>query len=192
MKANANFLKVILLMFTLIMASCDGEDGAIGPQGEQGIQGPAGTDGQDGTNGVDGNANVIVSDWIATDFSANAAIGSSFSVMNNNITEENINSAAILVYGRLSLGSQVAPWPYLVGIAGTSNSRLYNYFIPSPTDGELILNARVIDGSAIIFDDFSEIRYVIIPASTTTSKNATIDLEKMDYYEVMDYLGFNY
>jgi len=72
-------------------AGQDGEAlGVPGPQGDQGPAGQDGADGQDGTNGQDGadgqdgedgNANVIVSDWIDTEFLTTPATFSSINVL---------------------------------------------------------------------------------------------------------------
>lgn len=78
MKAITNLVKgMMIVMVSLLIFSCsDGEDGAIGPAGQDGVNGVDGTNGTDGSNGADGvdgeggppgTANVIYSDWIATD-----------------------------------------------------------------------------------------------------------------------------
>ena len=101
---------------SMLLVYCSPEDGLTGPQGpegEQGIQGeqgpqgqagPQGEPGQDGNDGQDGNANVIASTWIPTVFGTAEVLESSFDVVDEKITQEILDSALILAYGKSSTG----------------------------------------------------------------------------------------
>ena len=106
MKTNVLSFKVLLpMVLSMALAiSCspdDGADGAVGPQGPQGEQGVAGPQGEQGEQGEPGTANVIYSDWIASEFGSLAAAEQSEQLLVSlGLGEFNISNDLLLVYGR--------------------------------------------------------------------------------------------
>ena len=172
------FLKTKYLVLALITTFCfscsDGEDGIDGANGLQGEQGIPGIDGEDG------NANVIVSDWIPSEFSTTATTRSIFEIEDPALTVDIADTAVIYVYARAGSSD-------VIGIPFTFSNRSY-YFAVIPTQNELRIIAGSIDGSNEFFNiDFNAVRYVIVPASTSaseTSKQASIDYS--DYNAVKE------
>ncbi|WP_171036983.1 collagen-like protein [Maribacter algarum] len=163
-----------------------GPQGDQGPAGQDGADGQDGTDGQDGADGQDGNANVIVSDWIATQFSVTPFNISAFVI---NVPEININGA-ILVYGKNTNGN-ISPIPHEVGV------ERYTYYVvpgsgsfPNITPNKMGFVGETTNASDVIFDYFEEVRYVNIPPPP--SGKSAIDFNKMTYEEVMDYFALEY
>lgn len=217
--SKMNFKYVLIVMASAAIFSCSkAEDGAIGPigpagaigqtgvagpegpagadglnggqDGADGVNGTDGADGQDGADGADGNANIIVSEWIVTEFSATASSFSSFEIIPATLN----TNGAILVYGRLvsDPGSDfIVPFPY-----ENANER-YSYLV-DPSEGtfpniqfaDIRFTAHSVDGSDEIFEKISEVRYVNIPPQP--SGKSTIDFNKMTYEEVMDHFEMEY
>lgn len=103
--------KILLLsMLSIFLVACsaeDGQDGTIGPQGAQGEQGIPGSDGQNGEQGPEGEqgepgtANVIYSEWFASEFANNINLSvDSFTVEVPGFTDEILEKGLLLVYGR--------------------------------------------------------------------------------------------
>ena len=175
---------MVVMTLAIIMTACspeDGEDGAVGPAGPQGQQGPPGPQGDQGEPGEDGNANVIASDWIPEEFSDVATTVTSFDVMDTTIDQSILDSGVVLSYGRLT--SSVIEIPF------TFSNR--TYYIALFADGRIRFIGRSVDGAAETFGDLTDVRYVIIPSSTS-SKNPGVDFTKMTYHEVMDHFGLDY
>ncbi|NJB37876.1 collagen-like protein [Croceivirga sp. JEA036] len=178
-----NFRLLMMMLSAVLVISCsaeDGEDGAIGPQGPQGEQGIQGAPGQDGTDGEDGNANIMASDWIASDFPTESSNYGSFSVNDTAITQNALDTWVILAYGKSGT--------YIVMLPDGIENDTYGFSLQIET---IIFEAYTDDGTASVFDRFQEFRYVMIPASMA-GKGSPIDFSKMDYYELMDYLGLEY
>lgn len=192
--SKIKFKYVLIVLVSMAFFSCsDGEDGdigPIGPAGPAGVNGIDGVEGVDGTDGEDGNANVIISDWIDTEFLANPGTFSFFEV---DAPDMNTNGA-IFVYGKLvsDPGSDfIAQIPY------ESFNESYGYLVdpgegtfPNITFTKIRFTARSVDGSDEVFERFSQVRYVNIPPAST-GKSA-INFEKMTYEEVMDHFGLEY
>lgn len=88
MKNPNNKVKyAILLMVTVLIISCSGEDGEMGP---------AGTDGKDGADGKDGNANVAT---VLVENSSFIKGNKKFPI--DAITQNILNDGAVLVYMRI-------------------------------------------------------------------------------------------
>ncbi len=184
MKTKMNFLSMAVMVLAILMTACspeDGEDGAVGPAGPQGEQGPPGPEGPQGETGDDGNANVIASDWIPEEFSDVATSVTSFDVMDTTIDQSILDSGVVLSYGRLT--SSVIEIPF------TFSNR--TYYIALFADGRIRFIGRSVDGGSETFGDLTDVRYVIIPSSTS-SKNPGVDFTKMTYHEVMDHFGLDY
>lgn len=169
MKNKMKFLTYGIFVLFLGFASCNGEDGAMGPAGQNGV------------DGQDGNANVIASDWIATDFSTTASRMSTFEITDSNITAENVDNAAVLAFGKSFLGIAISV-PFVF------NNKSY-YYALIPNNNKIRFIGAAADGSTSeIFGDISEVRYVIIP-STANKGGKKRDFTKMSYEEVMDYFN---
>ncbi len=185
MKTLVVFSRMAVMLLAIVMTACspeDGEDGAVGPIGPQGEQGPPGPQGPQGETGEDGNANVIASDWIPEEFSDVSTSLTSFDVMDTNIDQSILDSGLVLAYGRESLTT-------VLGIPFTFSNK--TYYTALFADGRIRFIGRSVDGSGAFFSDLTDVRYVIIPSSTS-SKNAGLDFTKMSYHEVIYYFGLTY
>lgn len=203
-----NFLKmnlkyVIIVMASAAIFSCSKDEGPIGPAGAIGQTGPAGpagadglnggvdgADGADGQDGADGNANVLVSDWIPTEFSTTPSNFSFFEIVPATLNTNGV----VLVFGRLvsDPGSDfIVPFPY-----ESSNER-YSYLVdpaqgtfPNIQFADIRFTAQTTDGSDKMFTRISEVRYVNIPPQL--AGKSTIDFTTMTYEEVMVYFELDY
>lgn len=163
------FKLTTVIVLSLFIFSCEGEDGPTGsegPQGEQGEQGETGT------------ANVIYSDWIDSEFPLDImSTHDTFEVEATEITEEILNSGVVLVYGKSNVGANVFGLP-LVRLNVS-----YNYNI---VPNALNITVESLDGNNIGATSFSSYRYVIIPSGVAvTSKNtSTKDYTQMSYEDI--------
>lgn len=175
----------------------DGQDGEAlgvpGPEGEQGPQGPAGSDGEDGAQGPagpqgeqgeTGTANVIYSDWIASEFPA--SINSDFDqweMFAPELTQEIHDTGVILVYARK--GTLIYPVP--VTFFGTVDEN-WNFRLLDINDTLIAIRVNSTDGGNIgepfLNGDF---RYILIPGGVAASGKSSIDFSKMSYDEVTAY-----
>ncbi|WP_273568793.1 hypothetical protein [Maribacter halichondriae] len=188
MKIAKRLFSVLFIACLITACSKDGNDGAIGPQGPQGEQGPAGPQGSDGADGETGTANVIFSPWITSGFNEPIATeNANFSIDAPEITQEVIDSGAILVYGRDSDG-QVFALP--VTLHNTSTDESYHFTFDDP--GSLEISVSEINGDDLdnLFID-DAFRYVIIPGGNPTSGKAasSINYYKMTYEELAAHFG---
>jgi len=182
-KTYFNFFMMIMI-FTALNVSCDGEDGSDGLNGINGMdgaQGPAGvngTNGTDGTDGEDGNANVQV-----LTYDLSMASSSFHEQAVPEITQEVLANDVILGYVS-------APGP---------NSANTTYPLPAIADN-LPINIAV-----AISEGFYSLDFVasnggpasIIEGELDTKeailselKNAGVDIS--DYYAVMGYFHLKY
>jgi len=167
----------------LILTGCSGEDGRDGIDGMDGAIGPQ------GEPGVDGNANVIASPWIPAQFSSSLAISSSFSYDDERLSSEISDTAVFLVYGRRFT---ISPSDIIVELPVTFSQKSYYYEVFAH-QGSIFFRAQSIDQTTPYnFTDFSEFRFVIIPASEIASKGTTPNFDKMTYEEVVDYFNLDY
>lgn len=169
-----------------------GEQGAEGAQGEQGPLGENGTDGSDGADGADGQqgetgtANVIYSDWIASDFPT--TINNTFDqweIFAPELTQEIHDTGVILVYARIGTLIYKLPDSFFVSIQEHWNFRLLD-----TNDTLIAIRVHSIDGSNIgtpfLNGDF---RYVIIPGGAAASGKSSMDYTKMSYEEITAHFG---
>ncbi|MFP2995303.1 hypothetical protein ABN763_05310 [Spongiivirga sp. MCCC 1A20706] len=182
MKTTTQFLKITLLVISLIVLGCspeDGKDGAQGPQGEAG---------QDGQDGADGNANVIASPWFDEEFPNTPSTSAFFNRTDTQITQDVVDSAAFLVYGkRLNISST----DIIVQLPVVDDEVTYFYEL-FPQTNQIFFRAESVDKTTeFTFNDFEQFRYVIIP-SANTGKGQSKDFAKMSYYDVMDYFSLEY
>ena len=191
------FLMALGAVLVLSCSGEDGEDGAIGPMGTPGLNGIDGEDGTNGTNGEDGNANVIASDWTDIDFPASwdGNDEARFDITDSNITQEVIDSYALLGYTRFSSSTTAASAMPFVSLG--QQYEIYN----SMQVGEYTAFAIVNDIVARPVPPTNhQVRYILIAPSAVSGKTNSPSLEKMkedgidatNYTAVMDYLGLAY
>ena len=184
MKTMKNLLKFMsILVLTLFIISCEGEDGPAGPAGLQGEQGPQG---DQGPQGEPGTANVIYSDWITRDFENEAASETNEQLLTSFTAGEfNLAEDIVLVFGRREVNaivSEVRQLPFI--LAG--QSEYYGFEVASFSGGSsLRVEVSTLDGGTNLFTFFDEFRYVIIPGGQAAGKS-TQDLQKMSYEEVTE------
>ena len=188
--AMKNVIKYTAILFvSVLIFSCEGEDGAVGPQGEPGIQGEQGPQGDQGEQGETGTANVIYSDWIPNGFATGGGLNQKIFTLasQQEITDMGINldTSVVMVYARgegvlAAVGLEVVPLPY----ENRSENQLYTY---SLNDGRIRALGVVIGGGDNDFDFFEDYRYVIIPggqAAGQAGAKSAIDYKSMSYKEV--------
>lgn len=200
----------LLLIFLGACSAEDGEDGATGatgPQGEQGAQGEQGDEGPQGEQGEQGNpgtANVIYSDWVATELGNNIATSSdSFEMDAPDIDADMLNYGTILVFGRrvdLVDGNVVYPLPIVFG-----GARQQSYFYVA-TAGTITITIHANEEGDPAGDGtfLSQYRYVLIPGGTAadsgsgsgggglSTKASKTDFSKMSYAEICSYFNIAY
>ncbi len=200
-------LFAILFIATLFM-SCsknDGEDGAIGPQGAQGPAGAMGADGPAGAMGADGQegaqgetgeqgatgtANVIYSDWIASELgSMPAAEESEQLLVSLGLVDFNTDQDLIIVYGRRptnAINNDVRKLPFEL----FSQNEVYRFRLSEGfTFAALYVEAVTSDGGTNLFTYFDDYRYVIIPGGVSASGKSSIDYGKMTYEEIIEHFN---
>lgn len=196
MKTNVLSIKTVLIMALsmALVTSCsseDGEDGAAGPQGEQGPAGPAGPQGEQGAQGEQGEpgtANVIYSDWIASEFGSLAAAEESEQLLVSfSVAEFNNENDVLLVYGRREINI-ISNEVYQLPFDLISQNEIYRYRLSEGSGfTALYVEALTTDGGTNIFTHFDDYRYVIIPGGVSTSgkSGSGIDFTKMSYEEIV-------
>lgn len=202
MKTSVLSFKVLFItaISMALATSCspeDGEDGAIGPQGEQGIQGEQGEQGEQGPQGEQGEpgtANVIYSDWIASEFGSFAAAEQSEQLLVSlGLGEFNISNDLLLVYGRREI-SAVSNNVYQLPFDLISQNEKYRYRLSEGT-GFIALHVEALNtaGGTNLFTYFDDFRYVIIPggASTSGKSASAMDFTKMSYEEIVEYFNIS-
>jgi hypothetical protein len=170
MKKTILFLVAISM---IALVSCTKE----GPAGPQGIPGSS------GTNGTNGNANVYYSNWttLSTPW-ADTTIDGSLLKYNYELapmlTQQNLDSAAILAYFRYVTGS-IVPLPYTSYAGGTANAMSY-----IPALGKMYYTRFTFDNTGSVgVSGALEYRYVIIPGGVTSKSM----LSSMPYDELCAY-----
>lgn len=186
-----------LLFIASLLLACskeDGQDGATGPAGPQGEQGATGTEGVEGVEGAEGEqgetgtANVIYSDWIASEFgSIFAAQQSEQLLVTLGLNDFNTAQDVMVVYGRHennALSDDILQLPFEL----FSQNEVYRYRLTSGNGFiALYADAASSDGGNKLFTYFNDYRYIIIPGGNSTSgKSANIDYTKMSYEEVIE------
>lgn len=222
MKTTMKFMMLAFMALAISITSCSKDEGPQGPIGAQGIQGeqgtagpegpagqdgealgvpgPAGTNGTDGTNGTngaDGNANVIASDWTALNFSASwdGSNEASFLISDANITQEVIDSYALLSYVRFTSSSTSASSVPFISLG--SAYEIHDSMILGQYRAFAIVNDIVARPTP---PTNHSVRYVLIASSSLSGRGNGPSLQKMqkngidinNYEQVMDYLGLDY
>lgn len=184
-----------MVLSLVLITSCsseDGADGAVGPQGPQGEQGVAGPQGEQGEQGDPGTANVIYSDWIASEFGSFAAAEESEQLLVS-LGQGEFNNAndLLLVYGRHEINA-VLNDIYQLPFDLISQDEKYRYRLSEGTSFvALYVEALNTVGGTNLFTYFNDYRYVIIPGGVSTSgKSASaMDFTKMSYEELIAYFN---
>ena len=153
MKTLKKTLKTVTIILVIVLTACSTEDGENGKDGAQGPQGPVGTS---------GNANVIASDWIVTDFDPNPTTFTMFDVIDSDITEDSVNNSVILAYGRNNTFNIATSIP--VAFFETSY-----YFILIPLENKITFVGAAL--SDYTFEDFEEVRYIFIGINESGAKS---------------------
>ena len=196
MKITIKLILLIAIVLNFTATSC--VKGDKGDPGINGVDGIAGQNGTNGANGTDGNANVIASGWTDINFSASwdGNDEASFVIADENITEEVVDTYALLGFTRFSSSSSTSAsaMPF---ISLGQQYEIHN----AMRVGNYVVNAFVNDEIARPVPPTNhQVRYVLIAPSSTTGKSSTPSLEQMksdgvnvnNYKEVMDYFGLEH
>jgi hypothetical protein len=139
----------MLSVCAMMLPSCKGDDGAIGPAGANGANGSTGPAGPAGATGT---ANVIYSAWTMVTFTGSSTSWSA-TLTAPGITQAILDQGAVLVY--LKTGTQVYPMNY------SGSGGFINYYV---TVGQIVFAAS--------FNGTYQYRYVIIPGGVSGSRVA--------------------
>ncbi|MFK7811492.1 MAG: hypothetical protein AB8B59_03305 [Maribacter sp.] len=198
MKITIKSILRIGLGLCLLISSCTkGDQGDQGIPGVTGQDGIAGTNGTNGTDGEDGNANVIASDWVSLDFAASwdGNDEASFDITDSNITQEVIDSYALLGYTRFSSSTTTASAMPFISLG--RQYEINNSMQVGAYSALALVNDRVARPSP---PTNHQVRYILIAPSNISGKSSMPSLAKMkkdgvntnDYTAVMDYFGLDY
>ncbi len=190
MKAMKNLFGCIaVVLMSICVISCEGEDGAVGPQGEQGIpgdQGPQGDPGDQGDQGDPGTANVMYSDWIVRDYENSGGLAQETNeqlLATLGLGDFDLTQDILLVYGRRvvnSIVTEINQLPYIQ----VSDNDFYGFEVASFNGGfTLRIQVATLDGATSAFAFFEDFRYVIIPGGVAAGKSAN-DYKNMSYQEI--------
>ncbi|MDN4164976.1 collagen-like protein [Cytophagales bacterium LB-30] len=173
---NLRLLKATQLIVLLVFVFGCSKEGTPGPQGEQGIQGEQGEKGETGT------ANVIYSDWIATEFTEEVTGLTNAFFLAENI-EVDISKDVLLVYGKLTEGNidNVLPLPFTNVFVG--EAYLFN-LVSDSNENRLQIIGLTNDGAQHAFTFFEFYRYVVIPGGVSTN-GRQMGLDFNNYEEVI-------
>lgn len=207
MKTTVFKIGNLFILFALVgLFACEGPEGPqgpAGPTGPTGATGATGATGPQGPAGEDGNANVTMITllsaditWVLGDYLGRDA--NTYSLTDNTVNEDIINHGTVLGYGKMN---QVwYPMPIIWENADGTNRQyiLYNYSLNTITL-YAYQTTGVLNPAAI-----TEYKFLLITDNTITSpkgesaeKAIIANLVKagvdvLDYYDVMDYYGFEY
>jgi hypothetical protein len=185
-----------LLAAGIMIISCKGEDGAVGPagaKGDTGAQGAAGAQGAKGDKGDKGDAgtaNVIYSDWIAIPATPFDKGGNykEYSISAPKITKDVFDKGIVYAYARSGGSASAFQLPFYNNLQANMvyDCRVriaQGWFIYNETwAGSGAVNSTWINTEKTGY--FSHIRYVIIPGGAT-ARVASVDYT--DYESVKKY-----
>lgn len=191
---------VIILLFSLIIAGCEGPEGPTGPQGSQGELGTAGPQGPQGPQGIEGNANATLFIFEGHNFNVGPT------AMRDIEDDEPLLSAwltYLVIHQPSSDLIYVVPGP-IDGTNGTY-SVTHNYFGEGWADeGTLRTIISLRSGNGRAFDAIHILRIRSSDTEVMNSiqnnsfteinlKNKLIpaDLDVSDYHAVLDYFGLD-
>jgi hypothetical protein len=187
---------VLLLLIILIVSSCKkgdtGPAGPAGPTGAAGAPGAAGANGAEGPKGDTGTANVIYSEWLDVEFSADT--------IQNGADIDTVGFFADITAAKLdaSILSQGEMKVYLnIGTAAEPNVFPLPYF---DVYSNLSINPSFSLGIISLYADFNagtfttqnnekilQYRYILIPGGTTAAP-VTNKVDWTDYKQVKKFL----
>ncbi|MDC6367244.1 MULTISPECIES: collagen-like protein [Flavobacteriaceae] len=202
-----NTLKLMLMCAMSLLLACsaeDGQDGAIGPQGEQGEQGPtgpqgeqgpAGADGQDGVDGIDANSTVISSGWFEINtWDTDLSNFKFHRIPDLILTDFEIENHVFLVYRRYQPSPALTTIEllplYLLSNTGSMELTIQNRISGNGLFIQVQSYGRNVEAEEYLGPE-TQFRYMIVGPASTSDKNSGIDLTKMSYKEVVEYLGIN-
>ena len=188
-------LIALLIVFTY---SCSSEDGTDGIDGIDGVDGVDGAVGPQGPQGEPGAVNIIYSEWLPQDFNFQDALTYKAMLVNDVNINDNFLDNGGIVLGFFRYQDNV-PYQLPYQDFGQNNIRTITpvhfsdggnvRFGIQSTDGT-DLTASEVNGSGASNPEY---KYVLIPGGTlTTGSRSSIDLKKLSYKEVCDYLGIEY
>lgn len=187
-------LLFLLILFGLMLISCEGpagpqgETGPEGPQGQtgdegqQGVPGEDGNDGEDGQDGQDGNANVKLYIFDGHDFSATR----DFQIVRHNLDTGYMSVWFVfLVHGE---------WYYPVSGYGVLGNTQYVAWHAFTTEGSLDVRIRRVDGPGELYDNILVVR---IEAEQVAGKmaelgeNSPADVDVSNLKSILEYYGLS-
>ncbi len=170
-------LLVVIVSISLLFSYCKkGDDGPAGPAGSAGPTGPVGPTGPAGPQGDSGTANVIYSNWLSVNFTADTSlVGSSVDTLGYfaDIRATQLDSAIasggeMKVYVNFGTVANpvVVPLPYLDIYSGVN-------ITPTFLIGDISLYANT-DASTVTQDGetYLQYRYILIPGGNMTGGRA--------------------
>ncbi len=200
MKTRNGISRMMSLFLWVLLMACSAEDGAVGPagpqgpQGEQGIPGTDGQDGQDGADGQDGTANVFSSGWFEIDpWDTDIPDFKFHRIPGLILSEFQIENNLILIYRRYQ------PIPTftsvtLLPLAEYNSSGTLELLLTSRVQGNGLFIQIESYGRNVTNDEYlgpeTQFRYIIIEPDPTSDKRP-INFSKMQYDEVIKYLGLD-
>lgn len=201
-----SFLSTIVIFMSLILTACDEPEEIIGPQGDQGPQGeqgpqgdqgPEGAQGDPGPEGPPGTANVIYSEWTAfssevwTDaFTYFGQMRRTYTVDEENITSEILDSGAVMVYVRFGgTLNTIQPLPVIGPVTKSTEDQFLNYDLKLEKIIIIFHNLTNRDQDPGQIGSSNLYRYVIIPGGTSLLKTNYPDLD--DYHAVMKFFDID-
>lgn len=156
--------RIWLIALIIVSGACSPEDG------EQGLPGQ--------------DANVIISPWYDVTFNENPTMSSFFVFeTNSDLTEEVLQNALVIVYGKTNMeddGGIITALPY------STQSKTYFSII---NENQLTIIARSDDGIPRLFDEFDQVRYIIIPATNLIEQSINSELiyeEVINRFDILD------
>ena len=189
---------VFVLLLSISISSCKGDDGAVGPAGADGIDGTNGTNGSDG---ADGNANVTIITLDNTDVTwvAGSYLGrnsNTFTLTDNSVSQDIIDHGIVLGYVELS-----SQWYTLPLIWSGSE---YQHILNTYALNTINLYAYRDSGNGLLAPGITTWKFLLITDNTVAGRNVNIDSKQLiknelenagvninDYYAVCDYYGID-
>lgn len=167
-------MAALLLTSGLLFTQCKG------PQGEPGPQGVTGATGATGPKGETGTANVIYGNWIDMSnptFWIKNGIGFTANFSAPPITQDVLDKALILIYGRIEDRVYLTPYQHNNLISIRTHSTLNRIHIQIMVDNISTFGSLLLTG-------MNQYRYVIVPG-VVNGRKAAIDYS--NYEEVKKY-----
>lgn len=162
MKSLSNYTTLFCLALLLSFTACEGPQGDPGPKGDPGATGP------------EGSANVIYGGWVdmsnASFWSRNGT-GFSASYAAPSITQEILDKALILVYGRQDGRVILLPYYHNPLITIKSHAILQRIVLQLHIDE----SAGITTFGPILLTGMTHYRYVVVPGSVAGGRKAAVD-----------------